>query len=307
MNLKKLFNRQIFEEKSISKDVQNAALDLKTKILLSINRNVFNKNVKHSEISNASYVEGQFKYNLENFGDLKTINVKYVIYFFSDINEYNHFLYRTSDDESRNSMSDYATKQLTIVSSIVSGTFSDSFYGEIYHELTHLYQYSQGAQKDETLYDKVIKLYNQGIKEDNIDKQYVALNVYYSFKTEQDAMAHQFYATLVNLQTKGPFANVIYRYSEYNNALNAYQYVLNNKFKCLNYIHQLGFSEKDYFKHTRQALCRFYQKSKNAYDKYHYDYKMLDESVNSETYYKKNCEKWGFSLPRTIEFIYNYN
>lgn len=87
---------------------------------------------------------------------LKTINAKYLIYFFSDINEYNHFLYRTSDDESRHSMSDYTTKQLTIASSIVSGTFSDSFYGEIYHELAHLYQYSQGAQKKMILY--MIKL-----------------------------------------------------------------------------------------------------------------------------------------------------
>lgn len=306
MSLKKLFKRQIFEEKSISKDVQNAALDLKAKILLSINNNVFHKNIRYSEVSNASYVEGQFKYDLENFGDLKTINVKYLIYFFSDINEYNHFLYRTSDDESRNSMSDYITKQLTIVSSIVSGTFSDSFYGEIYHELAHLYQYSQGAQKNDTLYDKTIKLYKQGTKEDNIDKQYVALNIYYSFKTEQDAMAHQFYATLVDMQIKEPFVNIIYRYGEYNNALKVYQYVLNNKLKCLKYIRQLGFSEKDYFKRTRQALQRFYQKSKNAYDKYCYDYKLLEESVNSETYYKKICNKWGFLLPRTIEFIYNY-
>ncbi|MCD8206611.1 MAG: hypothetical protein LUD72_01595 [Bacteroidales bacterium] len=72
------------------------------------------------------------------------------------------------------------------------------FVSEIQHEANHYFQNFKGQEKNEGLYDRMVALFNAG---DDYDRE-VCMSLYYSFTTEQDAFANQFYRYLMTNHLK---------------------------------------------------------------------------------------------------------
>lgn len=59
-----------------------------------------------------------------------------------------------------NCVSDFETQSIGLRLVCVNGKPNDEFNSSIQHEVNHIYQYANGASKNETLYDRVVKIAN---------------------------------------------------------------------------------------------------------------------------------------------------
>lgn len=116
-------------------------------------------------------------------------------------------------------------------------------------------------EKRKSLYDKAIELcLNQ-----NEVAQAVGRTVYYTFNHEQDAMVHQFYGHLVQVQPSTNSFKDQCEESEYGTALD-YLYIVNhNKEEAKQYIKQLGLTVESWNKRIHFGYKRFKQKLYNAF------------------------------------------
>ena len=183
----------------------------------------FDKRRYFSMGNNKPYLEGEFEFNFDDFGFGygEIYKITYTIYIVRDIDEYNQLFMKASGDESSNSSSDFIEKKINIVSAMIGGYASPDFLSNIMHEVDHIFEYSKGFKKNESLYQRVL----DGINSDNEAVRNVSILMYYGFKGEQDAFAHQFYGMLVQNDFEGDFQTAL-RISEYDNLMRAYLNVI---------------------------------------------------------------------------------
>lgn len=89
---------------------------------------------------------------------LREIKVKYILYCFDSVEEYNSRIHQLQSY----SYCNYDGNELMIVSAIINNQIAYDFYSTIMHETEHYFQYHQGMKKNDTLYNKVIELTKQG-------------------------------------------------------------------------------------------------------------------------------------------------
>lgn len=274
------------------------------------NRAANNEYIKSTQ-NGVYFAEDTFKIKIENFlksGDFLTIH--YIMYFGDSIEWYKGFLGELQNQG--NSEADVETNSIRVVSAFIKNEPSEDLYETVYHELTHLYQYGMGMERKNDLYNKTIYLTKLG--ETNMDAYYVGLCSYYSFKHEQDAFTHQFYAYLKENNKRGEFETLANGFSQYVYVNYAYNIVLKYKdnsdmVKAMNY---LGYSKKSFINLIKYRKKRFNTKILNAYKRY------MDESFqitenNFDSYIKRmhhfifesyeNAKeiKWG------LESIYDFS
>lgn len=153
------------------------------------------------------------------------------------------------------------SKRMQIVSSYINGAIDKEFFQDILHEMEHLYQYSRGFEKNESFYDKAIKLASST----NRVERAVGFVTYYTFRHEQDAMVHQFYGYLLQNDTLNKSFDELLRQSEYSKALAALEIVKRNKKEAGQYVYKLGINIRQWNYRVHYQYKRFRQKLYNAF------------------------------------------
>lgn len=302
---------KINEKLSISDVVKNYAEDISNKIEDKA-INLFNNNqIYYSPVTHTCYVCGKFNYSTLGFVNDKmptSLTVEFIIYDVNSIEEYNKLVYNEKN-EFLNSESDYKSAYIKIVSAYINNELITNFYENVYHEVEHIYQYAQGMQKKVDLYDAVIKL-NQSSDNDNRN---IGYSLYFTFKHEQDAMTHQFYALLKEYDFNiNDFELFLNKYSEYKNAISALKQVkLINKIKLKSILNEIGLSIVDYNKRIHYSYKRFKQKLYNAFKLAFYEMNEREKHLISmynfgkEILYEHQIKKYNFKPLIQEEFFFN--
>lgn len=243
-------DKLLLEENSVSAEVHKLSKEIQSAII---------EDAENINIQNSANIPLPFKQHgfIASFQDefpfIPDVKLFYIIYFAENEREYE--LATVGYECDLNSSYDCETNELKIVTCLINGEFSSSFSEEIMHEITHLYQYSKGMKKRESLYNKTLDLYSLGNA--NIDAYYIGLAMYYTFPHKQDAFAHQFFAKqLSDIDSFEP-------YQTFQKAINVIQQHYQNK-QMQDAIHYLDYNSKDYLKRLHFGFKRFVRKLRNA-------------------------------------------
>lgn len=295
---------KLLEYKSVSDDVADLAEYVGNAII----------NDAQSQVKTASeqtyqyFKENTFKIRVRNFlkgGDILTVN--YIMYFVETEEGYDILVKGLG--QKANSEADEETNTIKIVSAFIGDNVADDFYGTIYHELEHLFQYGMGMIKRKTLYEKTKDLLDRG--NDDINGYYVGLCCYFTFKHEQDAFVHQFYAQLHQKAKRGYFEELIKNFRPYQTMLKAYDVLLNNQdnIYIMNAINYLGYSRKKFINMVKYRCKRFETKMLNAYNRFMEETAELNEHnidrhINRMSYIINESNDNGYDVIWGIESIY---
>ena len=304
--------KTIFEEllslnewKNVSNNVKTVGNEIVELISNAAKQKIKTDNVKLSPVLGYPYVDGSFNYSFKDgsFGELDCIKVSYTVYMVDGYDEYNAII-RGENTMQLNSESDYEGKKMSIVSAFVGGYPSKDFTENVYHELNHLYEYSQGMQKNVNLYDIVVNVVNGNIDSDELTKM-IALTIYYTFKHEQDAFVHQFYGFLIQEHPDGDFEHLI-RYSEYPNLENALSSVMEKSNGSVTEIEKrlgvFGLTIAKYNKRISYGLPRLERKLKNAFRRYCIEYRQMEMHVRiNKIFLKEDLSKKYHGIDWTFE------
>lgn len=302
-----MINKEILlEEKSISEIVKQIAKYIIKQILSDID------NTEEYTISSVTYL--RYFSNVLHF-DLKQwipsiddLKLTYTIYTIQ--NDYNDL--RRLTNVSLNCESEYKDGTMTIVSYLINGKCSKDLYESVYHELTHIFQYSNGMSKNEVLYYKIANN-----KNDNYS-QSIGRVLYYTFKSEQDAFAHQFYASLFHNESNvSTYDAAIEHFYYYQDFVKTYQYLMNNIDELTQHLKYFNLTLNKFSDRCIKAKKRWNQKLYNAFRKYKLDKSRTNEDIDfhkikyhgltEERYrneYNGQKYKWGVE-PFMCEFNIN--
>ena len=275
---------RLLEYKSISNDV----VDLSNYVGNAIINDAQSQEKKASKQTYQYYKENTFQITVKNFlkdGNLLTVN--YIMYFFKTEEYYKGYMEALG--AKANSEADEETNSIKIVSAFIGNDVADDFYETIYHELEHLYQYGIGMAKRKSLYEKAIELLKRG--HNDINGYYVGLCCYFSFKHEQDAFVHQFYAQLKKNGKRDKFENLTKNFQPYQNMKKAYVVLIRHKNEeyIMNAINYLGFSRKKFINLVKYRYKRFEAKMLNAYNRFMEETTVLNEN-NIDGYINKTSK-----------------
>lgn len=304
--------RCIVEKWSISDIVKTYTDKISEKIIVLSEEQFINKEVKYSPITNAAYVEGNFEIDTFEFGNDEmppSLKIEYIMYEINSASAYNNII-KKEDKGFVYSESDYKQCYIRIVSGYIGDYLIPDFYENVAHEVTHIYQYAQGMRKKVNLYDEVIKLYNSAEK----SKHYVGYALYFTFKHEQDAMTHQFYEYLNNINfNANDFEMVLNNFNEYKQFLNSINNVKDiDKNDLKNILNSIGFSVADYNKRIHYSFKRLVQKLNNAFNRNLYDIcertkgLLISYNMSKELMYEDTIKKYDFKPLIKIESIYEF-
>ena len=280
----------LVEWKNVSNNVKAVGDEIVDMIFNATKRQIESDSIKLSPALGYPYAEGSFDYSFKDgtFGTLDTIKVSYTVYLIDSYEGYNAII-RGENTMQLNSESDYEGKKMRIVSGLVGGYLAKDFTENVYHELNHLYEYSQGMQKNVNLYDTVINVVNGEIAADELTQQ-IALTIYYTFKHEQDAFVHQFYGFLTQEHPHGEFDELI-RYSEYPRLESALGSVMKKSNGSVVEIEKrlgvFGLTIAKYNKRISYGLPRLERKLKNAFRRYCIEYRQTEMRVRIDKIFLK--------------------
>lgn len=262
--------KYIKEEKSISTTVKQ----LSETLMGLIYKDSMDVAQKLSLVREVPYLENTFEFSLKDYFNgtknefgFDTLYVSYIIYNCDTMNEYYEKVYTYG----KNSESSYDDRTMLIVTGMVEGQILPSFSEEVFHEVTHLYQYGNGMEKRVNLYDNVIKMMKSC---DNKICDAILRITYMSFKHEQDAFAHQFYAKLKTNRDNRGFDETLIgtEYDFYKKLRITYFYDKETDRKYVeDFLSKLGMDCNLFEKRMNYGASRLKSKFKNAYDKYKID------------------------------------
>ena len=253
----------LWETKSISDEVVNLSDIIADRILVDAPK----QQKKISRINKVVYVEGNLKHLVSDIiNGVDFLKIHYILYIFDNDTEEKIFFRNASekDGENLNCWSDFKSGTMQIVSSYVNGVINNDFVEAILHEITHLYQYSLGLEKNDNFYNNVIKMASSS----NQIERAVGFSTYYTFRHEQDAMVHQFYGFLLQNDVKGKSFEELLKNSEYDKAIYALNIIKANKREASKYVYKLGISIKQWNYRLHYQYKRFRQKLYNAFLRY---------------------------------------
>lgn len=257
----------IKEESSVSRDVKFLGNVIGKKIF----KDSMSINQKLSNVKEIPYLENTFSLNINDLYEGKNnpfnideLTISYIIYNCDSERDYFEKVYKYGNA----SESSFEKKSMLIVSAMIEGNMVHSFIEEIYHELTHLLQYGMGMEKKVDLYDIVVQELKNPL--DKVTEAIFRL-VYMTFKHEQDAFVHQFYARLRTSKDKRPFEDILQE-TEYGYCKKlrvTYFYGKKYENDVVNQsLDKLGMNCEKFEKRINYGITRFKNKLKNAYDKY---------------------------------------
>lgn len=272
------------EEKSISPIVSRSGDRLYQIIVDDFKRKYKTKEYYCSQGSRFPFVTGSFQYDVSEMDSrIGMVNVEYYIYLCYNDYEYEKIFESGID---LNSEFDNKTQRIRLVGLSMHDDLLPDFKATIYHELTHLFQYGRGMEKRESLYDKCADFTDSSDE----TKRKVGWLTYMTFPHEQDAMAHQFYAQLMEMQTISHIEYCIRHYSEYRIIESLMEYIKTHKNEIKPYVNELGFTVGQWYKRIHFAERRIIKKLCNAFVKYSLDRKNktnINESLRTHKIFMK--------------------
>lgn len=178
-----------------------------------------------------------------------------------------------------NCLSDFETQSIGLRLVCVNGKPNDEFYSSIQHEVNHIYQYANGASKNKTLYDKVVKIANN--ERNPREDRFVANALYLTFTTEQDSFTNQYFAYLK--QNKVPYDNIFCDFPEddgnpYNKFLDIYELIDWNNLSDKHLFKLFGINKK-------QLRLRLYNADKRIRNK------LMKAAMRYEKYLQNELQK----------------
>ena len=167
------------------------------------------------------FKETDFDINVSNLiPNTDVLHIHLFVYCFDSIENYNCHKYYLNT----NCSADFEKSKIDLRLVTINGEPNEEFNSFIQHEVNHIYQYANGASKNETLYDKIVKVSKN--KSSSIEDRYIAFALYLTFTTEQDSFTNQYFAYLK--QNKVPFHKIFDYFPEddgnpYNQFLDVYE------------------------------------------------------------------------------------
>lgn len=146
-----------------------------------------------------------------------------------------------------------------------------------------------------------------------INGYYVGVCCYFSFKYEQDAFVHQFYAQLFQNTKNNDFEKLINIYQPYKTMLKAYNVLLKNRNNksIMNAINYLGYSRSSFIKLVNYRWKRFKRKLLNAYSRFieetsHLNEHNIDWQIQRMNNILDESDNNGYDVIWGIESIYKF-
>lgn len=279
------------EEMSISNNV----VDVTDMIMKSCLDNLEKLPLKSSNDFNRYFKEGEFDVNVNGIiPNMSIIHIKLFCYIFRNNEEYiSH-----NKTINTNCLADYDTQTIELRLVLINGKQNNEFQSSIQHEVNHIFQYANGASKNETLYDKIVKVSSN--PKANYKEKMLAYILYLTFKTEQDSFANQYYAYLKqnNVQWDG-----VYDYfpdddgNPYSNFLDAYDVISKMNINDEEISNLFGISKKQFLLLISKADKRMRNKMMKAAAKYRKD-------ITNEMYNLKDTKRISFIVESMSKGIY---
>lgn len=279
------------EEMSISSNV----IDATDIIMKSCLDKLGELPLKSSNDFNRYFKEDNFDVNVNGLiPNIPIIHIKLFCYIFRNNAEYiSHN--RTINT---NCLADYDTQTIELRLVLVNGKPNDEFQSSIQHEVNHIFQYANGTSKNETLYDKIVKVSSN--PKANYKEKMLAYILYLTFKTEQDSFANQYYAYLKQNNVKW---DEVYDYfpdddgNPYSNFLDAYDAISKMKVSDEEIREMFGISKKQFLLRISKADKRMRNKMMKAAAKYRKD-------ITNEMCNLKDAKRMSFIVESMSKGIY---
>lgn len=279
------------EELSISNNV----IDVTEKIMKSCLDKLENLPLKSSKDFNRYFKEGEFDVNVDNLiPNISFIHIKLFCYIFRNIEEYRSY----KNTLNTNCLADYDNHLIELRLVLINGKPNDEFKSSIQHEVNHLFQYANGATKNENLYDRIVKVSSN--PKTNYKEKMLAYILYLTFKTEQDSFTNQYYAYLKQNNVKW---DDVYDYfpdddgNPYSNFLDAYDAVLQMNITDSEVKSLFGLNKKQFFLRILKADKRMRNKMIKAATRYRRD-------ITNETTTLSDAKRMNFMLESMAKGIY---
>ena len=177
----------IYEEMSISSNVVDVSNRIKNMCL----DNLMKAPLKSSNDFNRFFKRIEFDEPVNGLiPNVSYLHIKLMCYIFKTVDEYN----ANKITLDTNCLSDYDELTIVLKLVLINGKPNEDFVSSIQHEVNHIFQYANGATKNENLYEKVVKVCSN--QNATYNEKVLAYLLYLTFNTEQDSFVGQYYAYL---------------------------------------------------------------------------------------------------------------
>lgn len=177
----------ICEELSISVNVIKVTCLIRNESL----RNLEKTKLKSSNEFNRFFKQTEFDVSIDGLiPNTDKLHIKLFCYCFRNENEYKI----NRQTLNTNCIANFETRTIELRLVTINGNPNEEFDSSIQHEVNHIFQFSNGASKNEDLYSCIVDVSND--ENSTYQDKLVAYLLYLSFKTEQDSFVNQYYAYL---------------------------------------------------------------------------------------------------------------
>ena len=282
---------KINEELSISNNV----IDVTKKIMKGCLDNLEKLPLRSSNDFNRYFKECEFDVDVNGLiPNTLSIHIKLFCYIFRNDEEYNSY----KNTLNTNCLADYDARTIELRLVLINGAPNDEFQSSIQHEVNHIFQYANGASKNETLYDRIVKVSSN--QNSNYKEKMLAYMLYLTFKTEQDSFTNQYYAYLKQNNVKW---DEVYDYfpdddgNPYSNFLDTYDAILRMNVTDSEIRNLFGINKKHFFLRVSNADKRMRNKMMKAASRYRRDITKGTETL-------RDTKRMGFMLESMSKGIY---
>lgn len=130
--------------------ISNNVIDVTKKIMKGCLDNLEKLPLKSSNDFNRYFKEGEFDVDVNGLiPNTSSIHINLFCYIFRNDEEYNSY----KNTLSTNCLAEYDTRIIELRLVLINGIPNDEFQSSIQHEVNHIFQYANGASKNETLYN----------------------------------------------------------------------------------------------------------------------------------------------------------
>ena len=235
--------KQLFEELGVSDKVTKAAKDIFKAIIYD--------SKLHGRAKNKS---GAVQYSFDGID----VDVIYYLYYVRTVEDF--------DDSKFIANSDMVSPKHFIVRTTVLYDYSQNKYvdpeGSLQHELEHVYQQASSGnlllQKEKSR--DIYRISERLINSERNSERIVGFIVYYNNRFEKDAIANEFYKTIMDNPNENPFE--LLKSSKMYNNLKVIEKVIVNTNKYKNTFEKIAFDNfgkhYDWLKNMATSICKAY-------------------------------------------------
>lgn len=253
------------EEMTISNNVVEVTKIIRDECLIQLE----NASLKSSNEFNRFFKKAEFDVSTNNLiPNAINLHIDLFCYCFRDYNEY----IGQKNTLNTNCLADFEAKRIELRLVTINGVPNNEFDSSIQHEVNHIFQYSNGAAKNENLYKHIVDVTNND--KSSYQDKLIAYILYLTFRTEQDSFVNQYYAYLKQNNIDWDF---VYDYfpddeeNPYSKFLDVY-YIISTMHISNEYmINTFGITKKQFFARIDKADKRMRNKMMKAASKYRND------------------------------------